>query len=143
MLLLREGHSLCCCTICFWVNYTIIHVTKSCAYPVNKQLHALSSALYQKFVYCHFFFFIKSDWIGVTNTTVCLVFFVVLCTYIGANAYCRLIGQDQGWAVETSPGFNWLKPPRSICQKVVNTGQYQPEWLIEFFNGRFGGELKY
>ena len=50
MLPLREGRSLCCCTICFWVNYTvIIQVTKSCAYPVNEQLHALSSAIYQKF----------------------------------------------------------------------------------------------
>ena len=27
----------------------------------------------------------------------------------------------QGWAVETNPGFNRLKPPRSICKKVVNT----------------------
>ena len=25
-------------------------------------------------------------------------------------------------------GFNRLKPPRSICQKVVNTGQYESEW---------------
>ena len=38
--------------------------------------------------YCHFVFSMKSDWIG------CLVFFVVLCTYNGANAYCHLIGRD-------------------------------------------------
>ena len=34
-------------------------------------------------------------------------------------------------------GFNRLKPPRSICQKVVNTGQYESEWLIENFKGPF------
>ena len=36
----------------------------------------------------------KCDWIAVTDTTRCLVFFVVLCTYIRANAYCHLIGGD-------------------------------------------------
>ena len=41
------------------------------------------------------------------------------------------VGQD--WAVETTPGFNRLKPPRSICPKVVNTGQYESEWSIEIF----------
>ena len=36
--------------------------------------------------------------------------------------------------------FNRLKPPRSICQKVVNTGHYESEWLIEIFlKGCFGG----
>ena len=30
-------------------------------------------------------------------------------------------------------GFNRLKPPRSICQKVVNTGQFESEWSIENF----------
>ena len=34
-------------------------------------------------------------------------------------------------------GFNRLKPPRSICQKVVNTGQYESEWLIENFKWPF------
>ena len=34
-------------------------------------------------------------------------------------------------------GFNRLKPPRSICQKVVNTGQYESEWSIENFKGSF------
>ena len=34
-------------------------------------------------------------------------------------------------------GFNWLKPPWSICQKVVNTGQYESEWSIENFKGPF------
>ena len=43
----------------------------------------------------------------------------------------------QGWAVETTPGFNRLKPSRSICQKVVNTGQYESERSIETFNWPF------
>ena len=43
----------------------------------------------------------------------------------------------QGWAVETTPGFNRLKPPWSICQKVVNTGQYESEWSIEIFKWPF------
>ena len=34
-------------------------------------------------------------------------------------------------------GFNWLKPPRSICQKVVNTSQYESEWSIENFEWSF------
>ena len=34
-------------------------------------------------------------------------------------------------------GFNRLKPPRSICQKVVNTGQYESEWSIENFKRPF------
>ena len=33
--------------------------------------------------------------------------------------------------------FNLLKPPRSICQKVVNTGLYESEWLIEIFKRPF------
>ena len=45
-----------------------------------------------------------------------------------------------GWSkpppVLTS-GFNRLKPPRSICQKVVNTGQYESEWSIENFKWPF------
>ena len=46
----KEGRTLRCCTNCFWVNYTvIIQVTILCVLPLNKQLHALSSALYQKF----------------------------------------------------------------------------------------------
>ena len=40
-------------------------------------------------------------------------------------------------------GFNRLKPPWSICQKVVNTGQYESEWSIENSNGRFCGGLRY
>ena len=36
----------------------------------------------------------KSDWIAVMDITGCLIFFVVLCTYIRANAYCHLIGRD-------------------------------------------------
>ena len=42
----------------------------------------------------------------------------------------------QGWAVLTG-GFNQLKPPPSICQKVVNTGQYESERSIENFKGPF------
>ena len=34
-------------------------------------------------------------------------------------------------------GFNRLKPPWSICLKVVNTGQYESEWSIEHFKGPF------
>ena len=34
-------------------------------------------------------------------------------------------------------GFDWLKPPWSICQKVVNTGQYESEWSIESFKRSF------
>ena len=34
-------------------------------------------------------------------------------------------------------GFNRLKPSWSICQKVVNTGQYESVWSIEIFNWPF------
>ena len=45
----KDGH-FADAQIVFWVNYTvIIQVTISCVYHLNKQLHALSSALYQKF----------------------------------------------------------------------------------------------
>ena len=51
-----------------------------------------------------------------------------------------------GWSepppVLTS-GFNRLKLPRSICQKVVNTGQYESEWTIENSKGRFCGGFRY
>ena len=53
----------------------------------------------------------------------------------------------QGWAVETTSVFtsifNRLKPPRSICQKVVNTGLYESEWSSENSKGRFCGGLRY
>ena len=49
-------------------------------------------------------------------------------------------GGKVGWSkpppVITS-GFNRLKPPRSICQKVVNTGQYESEWSIVIFKWPF------
>ena len=52
----------------------------------------------------------------------------------------------QGWAVVTTPvltaGFNRLKLPRSICQKVVNTGQYESEWSIENFKWSLSGGLR-
>ena len=40
------------------------------------------------------------------------------------------VGRSKPPPVLTS-GFNRLKPPWSICQKVVNTGQYKFEWSIE------------
>ena len=52
------------------------------------------------------------------------------------------VGRSKPPPVLTS-GFNRLKPPRSICQKVVNTGQYESEWLIENSKGRFCGGLRY
>ena len=52
------------------------------------------------------------------------------------------VGRSKPALVLTS-GFNRLKPPWSICQKVVNTGQYESEWSIENFKGRFCGGLRY
>ena len=52
------------------------------------------------------------------------------------------VGRSKPPPVLTS-GFNRLKPPRSICQKVVNTGQYESEWSIENSKGRFCGGLRY
>ena len=46
------------------------------------------------------------------------------------------VGQSKPPPVLTG-GFNRLKPPRSICQKVVNIGQYEYEWLIEIFKRAF------
>ena len=46
------------------------------------------------------------------------------------------VGRSKPPPVLTS-GFNRLKPPRSISQKVVNTGQYESEWSIEKSKGRF------
>ena len=91
----REGRSLCCWTNCFCVHYAvIIQVTKSCTYPFNKQLHAVSSALYQKFAtftvllsYCFF----CGVWLYSCDG--CMAIFVVLYTFIGASAYCHLISR--------------------------------------------------
>ena len=52
------------------------------------------------------------------------------------------VGRSKLPPVLTS-GFNRLKPPRSICQKVVNTGQYQSEWSIENAKRCFCGGLRY
>ena len=52
------------------------------------------------------------------------------------NSVDSKVGWSKPLPVLTS-GFNRLKPPRSICQKVVNTGQYESEWSIENFIGRF------
>ena len=45
----------------------------------------------------------------------------------------------QGWAVETTPGFNRLKQPWSVLSKVVNSGQYSPKWsiLVRVVNWKF------
>ena len=48
------------------------------------------------------------------------------------------VGRSKPPPVLTS-GFNRLKPPRSICQKVVNTGQYESEWSIKNSKGLFCG----
>ena len=40
-------------------------------------------------------------------------------------------------------GFKRLKPPWSICQKMVKTGQYESEWSIENSKGCFCGGLRY
>ena len=38
----------------------------------------------------------------------------------------------------------FLKPPRSVCQKVVNNGQqYESEWSINIFRGHFRDRLRY
>ena len=52
------------------------------------------------------------------------------------------VGRSKPPPVLTS-GFNRFKPPRSICQKVVNTGQYEFEWSIENSKGHFCGGLRY
>ena len=52
------------------------------------------------------------------------------------------VGRSKPHPVLTS-GFNQLKPSRSICKKVVNTGQYESEWSIENSKGRFCGGLRY
>ena len=46
------------------------------------------------------------------------------------------VGRSKPPPVLTS-GFNRLKPPWSIYQKVVITGQYESEWLIENSKGLF------
>ena len=55
---------------------------------------------------------------------------------------CNKVGRSKPPPVLTS-GFNRLKPSRSICQKVVNTGQYESEWSIENSKWRFCGGLRY
>ena len=52
------------------------------------------------------------------------------------------VGRSKPPPVLTS-GFNQLKLPGSICQKVVITGQYESEWSIENSKGRFCGGLRY
>ena len=49
---------------------------------------------------------------------------------------CIKVGRSKPPPVLTS-GFNHLKPPWSVCQKVVNTGQYESEWSIENFKWPF------
>ena len=52
------------------------------------------------------------------------------------------VGRSKPPPVLTS-GFNRLKPPWSISQEVVNTGQYESKWSIENLKGRFCGGLRY
>ena len=40
------------------------------------------------------FLSMKCDLIAATDTTGCISFFVALCSYIGENAYCHLVGVD-------------------------------------------------
>ena len=46
---------------------------------------------------------------------------------------------SQGWAVETTPGFNRLKPPWSILPKVVNSGlvNTSQSGQLEILSGSF------
>ena len=62
--------------------------------------------------------------------------------YVGREGIPIKVGRLKPPPVLTSR-FNWLKPPRSICQKVVNTGQYESEWSIKNFKGHFCGGLRY
>ena len=47
------------------------------------------------------------------------------------NSFCK-VGRSKSPLVLTG-GFNRLKLHWSICQKVVNTGQYESKWWIENF----------
>ena len=64
---------------------------------------------------------------------------IILADMLGPD---HKVGRSKPPPVLTS-GFNRLKPPRSIRQKVVNTGQYESEWSIEILRGRFRGRLRY
>ena len=52
-----------------------------------------------------------------------------------SSVRARLGGQNHPLVL--TGGFNRLKTPQSICQKVVNTGQYESEWSIDNFKGPF------
>ena len=58
-----------------------------------------------------------------------------------ALAHLILVTKNKvGWSkppLVLTSGFNRLKPPQSICQKVVNTGKYESEWSIENFKWLF------
>ena len=57
--------------------------------------------------------------------------------FLGRTFMTRFkVGQSKPPPVLTS-SFNRLKPPRSICKKVVNTGLFESEWLIEIFKRPF------
>ena len=70
----------------------------------------------------------------------CIV--VKYCFKINNVSYTRKVGRSKPPLVLTS-GFNRLKPPWSICQKVVNTDQYESDWSIENSKRRFCGGLRY
>ena len=67
---------------------------------------------------------------------------LTLWLYIIFIYYRHKVGRSKPTPVLTS-GFNRLKPPRSLGQKVVNTGQYESEWSIENSKGCFCGGLRY
>ena len=58
------------------------------------------------------------------------------------QAFINKVGRSKPPPVLTS-GFNRLKPPWSISEKVVNTGQYESKWSIENLKGHFCGGLRY
>ena len=58
----------------------------------------------------------------------------------GTPTFCQMGVLNSRLGGRNHPRF---KPPWSICQKVVNTGQYESEWSIENFKGRFCGGLRY
>ena len=83
-------------------------------------------------------------YIPINDTTFALSFFWPSDTESRINElrFSDKVGRSKPPPVLTS-GFNRLIPPRSICRKVVNTGQYGSEWSIENSKGRFCGGLRY
>ena len=82
----------------------IIQVTKPCAYPLNKQLLGLSSALYLKFttftVLLLFFFSMKSVWFHV---------------YVHGHLCCVMCIHQS----ECVLSFDWSRLMRTFCHHVL------------------------